>query len=157
MQQKETILDKYDLQILRELQQNSRLTNKELAARIHLSTTPTFERHRRLEREGFIAGYTAVINSRRLGRGFSVFCNISFSNINRQKAVEFADTMRNWEEVTECYNVSGDCDYIMKVCVADMTSYQKFILEKVGSLSYIERVRSIFIMDTLKMTFGVIP
>lgn len=154
---KEQILDNFDLEILRELQQNSRLTNKELASRIHLSTTPTFERHRRLEREGYIKKYTAVIDSERLGRGFCVFCNVSFSNINQEKANEFASLVETWDEVTECYNVSGECDYVMKVNVADMNAYQQFILTKVGSLPFIERVRSVFIMSTLKMSYGIIP
>lgn len=154
---KEQILDEIDLQILRELQKDSRLSNKELAARIHLSTTPTFERHRCLEREGYIIQYTAIIDNDRMGRGFCVFCNVSFSNINQQKAQEFQQMVEGWSEVTECYNVSGECDYMMKVCVADMRAYQQFILEKVGAISYIERVRSIFIMDTLKMSYSVIP
>ncbi|MCC8114252.1 MAG: Lrp/AsnC family transcriptional regulator [Bacteroidales bacterium] len=157
MAEKESVLDKIDLQILRELQANSRLTNKELAARIHLSTTPTFERQRRLEREGYISQYTAIVDAQRVGRGFSVFCNVSFSNINQSKALEFGEIVRDWEEVTECYNVSGDCDYMMKVCVADMRSYQQFILDKVGSLSYVERVRSVFIMGTLKLNYSVLP
>lgn len=154
---KEQILDNYDLQILRELQKESRLSNKELASRIHLSTTPTFERHRRLEREGYIRQYTTVVDAERLGRGFSVFCNVSFSNINRDKAGEFKDIVDSWDEVTECYNVSGECDYMMKVCVADMNAYRQFVLDKVGSLPYIERVRSVFIMGTLKLNFGAIP
>lgn len=157
MNVKEQILDRFDLQILRELQQDSRLSNKELAARIHLSTTPTFERHRRLEREGYIKKYTAIIDSQRLGRGFCVFCNVSFSNINKNKAKEFAAMVETWNEVTECYNVSGECDYVMKVNVADMNAYQQFILDNVGSLPYIEKVRSVFIMSTIKMSYGIIP
>ena len=157
MAAKELILDKFDLQILRELQQNSRLTNKELASRIHLSTTPTFERHRRLEREGYIRKYTAIIDSQRLGRGFCVFCNVSFSNINQRKAKEFSDIVETWNEVTECYNISGDCDYIMKINVKDMNAYHQFILEKVGSLPYVERIRSVFIMDTIKLNYSIIP
>lgn len=153
---KEQTLDKIDLQILRELQRDGRLSNKELAARIHLSTTPTFERHRRLERDGYIKQYTAIVDSGRIGRGLSVFCNVSFSNINQAKAMEFARMVDSWDEVTECYNVSGECDFLLKVNVADMNAYQRFILEKVGSLSYIERVRSVFVMDTLKLTYGAI-
>lgn len=151
---KEQNLDEIDLQILRELQKDSRLTNKELAARIHLSTTPTFERHRRLERDGYIRQYTTIIDANKLGRGFCVFCNVSFSNINQQKATEFRHTVEGWDEVTECYNVSGECDYMMKVCVADMRAYQRFILEKVGAFPYVERVRSIFVMDTIKYVVG---
>ncbi len=148
-------LDDTDIRILRELQLNSRLTNKELAARIHLSTTPTFERTRRLEREGYIKMYTAIIDSDRIDRSFTVYCNISFKQINRSLADEFREIVNSWEEVTECYNVSGDCDFMMKVSVRGMKEYQEFILHKVGTLEYIGRVQSIFVMETLKQSYGV--
>lgn len=149
------ILDDTDIRILRELQLNSRLTNKELAARIHLSTTPTFERMRRLEREGYIKMYTAIIDSDRIDRSFTVYCNISFKQINRSLADNFREIVNGWEEVTECYNVSGDCDFMMKVSVRGMKEYQEFILHKVGALDYISRVQSIFVMETLKQSYGV--
>lgn len=148
-------LDDTDIRILQELQQNSRLTNKELASRIHLSTTPTFERHRRLEREGYIKTYTTIVDSDRIDRGFTVYCNISFKQINRSLADDFRRQVNGWDEVTECYNVSGDCDFMMKVSVRGMTEYQKFILHKVGNLDYVSRVQSIFVMETLKLSYGV--
>ena len=148
-------LDDIDIRILRELQQNSRLTNKELAARIHLSTTPTFERHRRLEREGYIKMYTSIIDADRIDRSFAVYCNISFKQINREVADEFREIVSSWEEVTECYNVSGDCDFLMKVNVRGMKEYQEFILYKVGELDYVGRVQSVFVMETLKQNYGI--
>ena len=148
-------LDETDLRILRELQQNGRLTNKELAARIHLSTTPTFERHRRLEREGFIRQYTTIIDANLLNRGFVVYCNVGFKQINQTLADEFKTIVSRWDEVTECYNVSGDCDYMMKVCVSDMRQYQEFIMHKVGTLNFVNRIQSIFVMDTLKQNYGI--
>ncbi|MBQ0156617.1 MAG: Lrp/AsnC family transcriptional regulator [Bacteroidales bacterium] len=148
-------LDDIDIRILQELQQNSRLTNKELAARIHLSTTPTFERHRRLEREGYIKMYTAIIDADRIDRSFAVYCNISFKQINRELADNFREIVSSWEEVTECYNVSGDCDFLMKVNVRGMKEYQEFILHKVGELDYIGRVQSVFVMETLKQNYGI--
>lgn len=148
-------LDDTDIRILRELQQDSRLTNKELAARIHLSTTPTFERHRRLERDGYIKMYTTILDADRINRGFTVFCNISFKQINRTITEDFREQVNNWEEVTECYNVSGDCDFMMKVSVRDMKEYQHFVLHKVGELDYVGRIQSIFVMETLKQSYGV--
>lgn len=148
-------LDETDILILRELQQNSRLTNKELAARIHLSTTPTFERTRRLEREGYIKLYTAIVDADRIDRSFTVYCNISFKQINGSLADNFRMIVNSWEEVTECYNVSGDCDFMMKVSVRGMKEYQEFILHKVGALEYIGRIQSIFVMETLKQSYGV--
>lgn len=148
-------LDETDIRILRELQQNSRLTNKELAARIHLSTTPTFERTKRLEREGYIKLYTAIIDSDRIDRSFTVYCSISFKQINRALADQFREVVNEWDEVTECYNVSGESDFMMKVSVRGMKEYQEFILHKVGALDYISRVQSIFVMETLKQSYGV--
>lgn len=148
-------LDETDLKILRAMQEDCRLTNKDLAARIHLSTTPTFERLKRLERLGFITKYVAVLDPNKLDRGFEVICNIGMKQINKSVATDFREHVQEWNEVAECYNVSGDCDYMLKVFVPNMATYQNFIIEKVGSLDYIARIQSIFIMDTLKMTYGI--
>ncbi len=148
-------LDETDLAILRAMQEDCRLTTKELAAKIHLSTTPTFERLRRLERQGFIHKYVAVLDAEKLERGFVVFCNISMKQINTQIAKDFQAEVENWTEVSECYNVSGNCDYMMKVFVPSMAKYQQFIVEKVGALEYVSRIQSIFVMDTLKLTYGI--
>lgn len=148
-------LDETDLKILRAMQEDCRLTNKDLAARIHLSTTPTFERLKRLERLGFITKYVAVLDPNKLDRGFEVICNIGMKQINKSVAKDFRERVLEWNEVAECYNVSGDCDFMLKVFVPNMASYQNFIIEKVGSLDYIARIQSIFIMDTLKMTYGI--
>lgn len=147
-------LDATDLQILRILQANSRLTTKELAQQIHLSITPTYERQRRLERMGYIKGYVAVLDAYKMERGFMVFCNISMKQINKTIANEFRNAVGQWNEVTECYNVSGDGDYLLKVCVSSMQKYQQFILDKLGDFPYISQVRSFFVMDTLKLTYG---
>ena len=148
-------LDETDLRILRAVQQDCRITTKDLAAMIHLSTTPTFERLRRLERMGYIQRYVAVLDANKLNRGFQVICYISMKQINRQIAADFRQEVQGWSEVSECYNVSGDSDYVMKVFVPNMSVYQQFIVEKVGSLDYVARIQSIFIMDTLKLTYGV--
>lgn len=147
-------LDAIDIQILRILQDNSRLTTKELAQKIHLSVTPTYERQRRLERMGYIKGYVAVLDANKMERGFMVFCNVSMKQINKQIANNFCVTVGTWNEVTECYNISGDGDYLLKVCVSSMQKYQQFILDKLGDFPYISRVRSFFVMDTLKLTYG---
>ncbi|MBQ7156725.1 MAG: Lrp/AsnC family transcriptional regulator [Bacteroidaceae bacterium] len=148
-------LDETDLSILRLLQDNSRLTTKELAQKIHLSTTPTFERQRRLERMGFIKKYVAVLDADRLDRGFVVFCSVSMKQINHDIACRFSELLDGWNEVTECYNTSGDGDYMLKVCVSSMRQYQQFVLDKLGQFEYVSHVRSIFVMDTLKFSYGV--
>lgn len=148
-------LDETDIKLLRLLQENSRYTTKELSQKIHLSVTPTYERQRRLERMGFIKSYVAVLDANKLERGFMVFCSISMNKLNKDIAQRFMELVASWNEVTECYNISGDGDYMMKVCVKSMQQYQQFILDKVGSFEYIAHVRSIFVMDTLKLTYGL--
>lgn len=148
-------LDETDLKILRILQSNCRLTTRELAVQIHLSSTPTFERMRRLEAMGFISKYVAVLNAEKLECGFVVFCNILMKQINKDIAAEFLREVEGWKEVTECYNVSGNCDYMMKVYCQSMARYQQFVVEKVGALPYVGRINSIFVMNTLKLTYGI--
>lgn len=148
-------LDDTDIKILRALQENCRLTTKELALKIHLSTTPTFERQRRLEREGFIQRYVAILDADRLERGFQVLCNVTMRQLDHDIAEQFREIVNSWNEVTECYNVSGDGDYMLKVCVSSMHQYQQFILNKLGAFPYVGHVKSIFIMDTLKLSYGL--
>jgi len=148
-------LDDIDIKILRALQENCRLTTKELALKIHLSTTPTFERQRRLEREGYIQKYVAILSADRLERGFQVLCSVTMGRINKEIADQFQTAVSEWNEVSECYNVSGEGDYMLKVCVSSMHQYQQFVLNKLGAFPYIGHIKSIFIMDTLKLSYGL--
>ena len=100
-------LDKVDLQILRTLQENARLTTKELAARVSLSSTPVFERLKRLESGGYIKKYIAVLDAEKLNQGFVVFCSVKLRRLNRDIAAEFTRIIQDIPEVTECYNISG--------------------------------------------------
>ncbi len=108
-------LDRTDLLILDALQQNARITNKELAAQIHLSPSPTFERWKRLEREGYIKKYIAVLDAGKLNRGFVVFCCVKLSRLNTETANDFTERIGRIPEVTECYNISGHFDYMLKI------------------------------------------
>ena len=105
------ILDKTDLQILRTLQENARLTTKELAARVSLSSTPVFERLKRLESGGYIKKYIAVFDAEKLNQGFVVFCSVKLRRLNRDIAAEFTRMIQGIPEVTECYNISGSYDF----------------------------------------------
>lgn len=148
-------LDETDLKILRILQDNCRVTTRELASQIHLSSTPTFDRMKRLEAMGFISKFTAILDPEKLECGFVVYCNILMKQINKDVAMEFMNEVQSWKEVTECYNVSGGCDYMMKVYCQSMAKYQQFVVEKVGALPYVGRINSIFVMSTLKITYGI--
>ncbi len=148
-------LDKTDLQILRTLQENARLTMKELAARVSLSSTPVFERLKRLESNGYIKKYIAVLDAEKLGRGFIVFCHVKMERLNREIAQEFANVIREIPEVAECYNISGSFDYLLKIHAPDMKYYQQFVLNVLGTIEHLGSLESVFVMDEVKHEYGV--
>lgn len=148
-------LDKIDLQILRILQQNSRLTTKELASRVHLSSTPVFERLKRLENEGYIKKYVAVLDATKLNCGFVVFCSVKLSRLSRDIATQFADRIRDIPEVTECYNISGEYDFLLKIHAPDMKYYQEFVLNVLGTIDSLSSLTSTFVMDQIKHEYGI--
>lgn len=149
------ILDKTDLQILRVLQNNSRLTTKELAAKVNLSPTPVFERVKRLEANGYIKKYVAVLDPAKLNRGFVVFCSVKLRRLNRDIAAEFTRIVREIPEVTECYNISGDYDYLLKIHAPDMKYYQEFIINVLGTIESMGSLMSTFVMDEVKHGYGI--
>ena len=104
----EFVLDSTDLDILRCLQENARLTTKELAARVNLSTTPVFERLKRLERSGFIKKYVAVLDAEKLNLGFVVFCSVKLKQMSREVARTFVSIIRDIPQVAECYKGTID-------------------------------------------------
>ena len=148
-------LDKTDLQILRILQENARLTTKELAARVHLSPTPVFERLKRLDNEGYIRKYVAVLDAEKLHCGFVVFCGVKLRRLNRDIAAEFTRIVRGIPEVTECYNISGDYDYLLKIHAPDMKYYQEFTLNVLGTIDSLGSLMSTFVMDEVKHDYGI--
>ena len=148
-------LDKVDLQILRTLQDNARLTTKELAARVSLSSTPVFERLKRLENSGYIKKYIAVLDAEKLNRGFVVFCSVKLVRLNKDIAFEFTRIIQEIPEVTECYNISGDYDYLLKIHAPNMKYYQEFILNVLGTIDSLGSLRSTFVMDEVKHDYGI--
>ncbi len=148
-------LDQTDLKILRILQKNARLTNKELAAQVNLSTTPVFERLKRLERNGYIKKYVAVLDAEKLNRGFIVFCNVKMRRLSKEIARDFMERMLNIPEVTECYNISGQFDYMLKIHAPDMRYYQEFVLNQLGTIENLGSLESTFVMDTVKLEYGI--
>ena len=100
-------IDKTDIQMLRVLQENARITVKDLALKVHLSPTPVFERLHRLEKDGFIRRYTAVLDAAKLGRGFLVFCSVRLRRMGKEIADDFVNRVKDIPEVAECYNISG--------------------------------------------------
>lgn len=148
-------LDEKDHDILRALQDNARLSNKELASKVHLSTTPTFERVRRLERLGFIKQYATILDAAKLNRGFAVFCSIKLRRLNSDMADAFTAMVKQIPEVTECYNISGSFDYLLRIQSLDMQSYQKLLLNVIGRHENIASIESTFVMEEVKHEYGV--
>ena len=145
-----TKLDEIDVQILSLLQEDSRLTNKELASKIHLSGTPTFERVKRLEREGYIEKYAAVLNAEKINRGFIAFCNVSMKQHTYDNSQRIMEAVQKIPEIVECYNISGDYDFMLKIYVADMKAYQQFVLKILGELDCIGSINSFFVLGEVK-------
>lgn len=148
-------LDATDLLILRTLQQDARLTTKELAARVHLSTTPVFERVKRLERGGYIKRYVAVLDADKLNQGFVVFCSVKMRCLSRDIATKFAQTIREIPEVTECYNISGKYDFLLKIHAPEMRYYRDFLLNNLGTIEHLDSLESTFVMEEMKHEYGV--
>ena len=148
-------LDHVDIQMLRTLQENARLTVKELAAKVRLSSTPVFERLKRLEEGGYIKKYMAVLDAGKLDRGFVVFCNVKLRRMNRDIAGEFARIVQDIPEVTECNNISGGFDYLLKIHAPDMKYYQEFILNVLGTVESLGSIESMFVMDEVKHVYGI--
>ena len=148
-------LDKVDLQILHTLQENARLTIKELAARVSLSSTPVYERLKRLEGEGYIRKYIAVLDAEKLHQGFIVFCNVKMSRLNSDIAEQFTEFINSTPQVTECYNISGSFDYMLKIHAPNMKYYKEFILDVLGKLDYLSSIESVFVMDEVKHMYGI--
>lgn len=148
-------LDEIDLQILRTLQKNAKLTTKELADAVHLTPTPVFERQKRLERQGYIKRYVAVLEPEKLGQGLLVFCKVKLKQINHEIADAFTRRIMRIPEVTECYNTSGAYDYLLKVRASDMKQYQEFVLNKLGDIDSLGSIESTFVMSEVKQNHGI--
>ncbi|WP_126650378.1 Lrp/AsnC family transcriptional regulator [Chryseobacterium aureum] len=148
-------LDDKDLQLLRLLQKNAKLTVKELAKEVNLSTSPVFERVKRLEQDGFVKRYAAILDAEKLNRGFTVFCQIKLKIHDRSVGYDFVKEILEIEEVAECYNISGDFDFLLKVQVRDMKHYQDFVFNKLGSVDSIGSTHSTFVMAEVKNNHGL--
>lgn len=148
-------LDETDIKILRLLQQDARLTIKEIASKVTLSTTPVFERIKRMEREGYIKRYATILDAEKLHKGFIVFCSVKLKPLNKQVAQEFCETIRKIDEVTECYNISGRYDFMLKVHAPDMKYYQELVLNVLGQLPMLNSLESVFVMEEIKNDFGI--
>ena len=149
-------LDKTDIQILNILQENGRITVRELSQKVHLSPTPVFDRMRRLESSGVIKQYAAVLDAAKLGRGFTVFCSVRLRRMGKEIANDFVERIKDIPEVAECYNISGEYDYLLKIYAPDMQYYNEFIINVLGTIESLGSIQSSFVMNPIKTSPGLV-
>lgn len=149
-------LDDIDREILRALQENGRNTVKEIASRVKLSVTPVFERIKNLERAGYIKKYVAILDAEKLDRGFSVFCNIRLNKVSSDVAAEFVERINDIPEVSECYSVTGQYHFMLRVRVPDMQYYRDFVMNVLGKIDTVASVDSSFVMNEDKCTHAIV-
>lgn len=142
--------DNTDLAILKLLHHDAKMTIKELSQQLNLSQTPVYERIKKLETEGYLKSYTAVLDTKKLGFTLVAYCNISLITHQRALLEKFESDIQQITEVIECYHIAGMYDYLLKVVVRDMDEYQLFLTRKLASLENIAKVQSSFVMTEVK-------
>ncbi len=143
-------LDETDKKLLGLLQNNAKMTTKQLAHHLNLSTTPVFERIKRLERTGVIEKYVAIINKEKVGKELVAFCNVSLKQHSHDVIREFESEIAKLNEVIECHHIAGMFDYTLKVITQNMDTYHNFIYNKLASVDNVGNVQSSFVMREIK-------
>lgn len=143
-------LDATDKKLLNLLQEDSKRTNKQLAALLNLSVTAVYERIKKLEKDGTIKQYVAIIDKNKVDKSFLVICHVRLSQHSKEYVTYFEKEVKKLEEVVECFHVSGDYDYILKIYVKDMESYREFMITKLTALKHIGSTHSIFTIGEVK-------
>ncbi len=145
-------LDEKDYEILRLLQENAKLTVRQIAAAIHLSPTPTHERIKRLENSKVIRQYAALLDNRKVNKKVMVLCQVSLKDHDIQTARAFITGITHFREVIECYNISGEFDFMLKIVAESIEDYHHFFINYLGSVKGIGQTKSTFVMDIIKDT-----
>ncbi len=148
-------LDRIDKKIVHLLQTDSNQTNKQIALQLNLSVTATYERIKKLEKTGVIKNYVALIDHDKVHRSFTAFCHIKLAQHTKEYIRTFEKEIMELEEVSECFHVSGDYDYILKVYVEDMKAYREFMVNKLTVLRHIGSTHSIFTINTVKNSSSI--
>ena len=151
-----TTLDKTDLAILKLLQQNARITIKEISEKVHLSTTPVHERIRWMEDTGVIKQYVTIVNGARVKKGLMVICYVSLRQHSKNAGDKFIKGILEMEEVIECLTISGEFDFVLKVVTENMDSYYDFHVNRLSAMENMGNVQSVFVMGVIKDTKQVV-
>ncbi|MCW3089720.1 MAG: leucine-responsive regulatory protein regulator for leucine (or lrp) regulon and high-affinity [Ferruginibacter sp.] len=149
-------LDSKDLAILKLLQKNARITVKEISDLVHLSTTPVHERIKRMEAAGVIKQYATLLDHAKVKRGLMVICYVSLKEHNKNAGEKFIETILALDEVIECYNISGEFDFMLKVVSEDMNAYYDFHVNKLSQIENMGHVQSVFVMGIIKQTHQLV-
>ena len=149
------VIDKIDITLLNLLQNNTKLNTKELAQKVGLSVTPTYERIKRLEKQGYIKHYVAILDRKLIDKNLMVMSFVSLILHSRDMQIEFEKSVIEYAEVIECFHVTGSYDYQLKVIVSNMEEYQSFVKNKLSSINNIANVQSSFVMSSLKDTTAI--
>ncbi|MEO6870237.1 MAG: Lrp/AsnC family transcriptional regulator [Ginsengibacter sp.] len=150
------IPDKKDLAILKLLEQNARITVKEISSKVHLSTTPVHERVKRMEEEGVIKQYVTLVEGSKVNKALTVICYVSIRQHGKNAGVKFIKTILSLNEVIECYSISGEFDFMLKVVCADMNTYYDFHVNKLSEIENVGQVQSVFVMGVIKDTHQLV-
>lgn len=151
-----TGLDKIDFKILQVLQANGRITNIQLSQEVGLSPAPTLERVRKLETSGFIKSYHAIVDSEMLGLGIKTFIEVTI-NYHKQDAIKnFIKQIATIEEVVECHHVAGAADFLLKIVVKDVATYERLMLDKLSKIQEIGHLQTMMILSTAKSS-SILP
>lgn len=145
-------LDQKDLAILKLLQHNARITVKEISDKVHLSTTPVFERIKWMEEEGVIKYYATLLDPAKLNKRLMVIVYVSLKQHNKTAGSKFVKAINEMNEVVECYSISGEFDFMLKVMVEDMNAYYDFHVNRLSEMENIGNVQSVFVMGVVKQT-----
>lgn len=146
------VFDDIDKKLIEYLQFDSKQTNKELSNKLNLSVTAVYERIKKLERDGVINKYVALVNKEQVDKSFVAFCHIKLIQHTQDYVLKFENEVANLTEVLECYHISGDYDYLLKIMVKDMTAFREFLVKKLTSINHIGSTHSMFVINEVKHT-----
>ena len=149
-------LDRIDISILKLLQENARATVKEIAAKVHLSTTPVHERIKRMEQSGVIKQYATLVDHTKVKKGLMVICYVSLKEHSKNAGIKFIKSINALNEVVECYNISGEFDFMLKVVEENMDSYYDFHVNRLSQIENMGNVQSVFVMGVIKQTHQLV-
>lgn len=145
-------IDEKDLAILKLLQHNARITVKEISDKIHLSTTPVHERIKRMEEAGVIKQYATLVDHSKVKKGLMVICYVSLRQHSKNACIKFIKLIQSLPEIVECYSISGEFDFMLKVMAENMDAYYDFHVNKLSQEENIGHVQSVFVMGVIKQT-----